>query len=146
MTRRNLPTIEKLGLHDRYQLEVKLDYPSTPGGAHRTYLSEFYLFLAQNMQVGPERYGTHKFYNDGRHFLRLSSPHASLDELYDGTPDESPLAALEAALHARHTTSAGDLARAVENETKLFASTLREAAWRTLRFAQDRVARDAELD
>lgn len=88
--------VDKLEAHDRYQLEVKLEYPCSPDDADLHFVTEAYFFVPESLEVHSRSYSAREFYADLRDRLRLKTPRISLADLLTADASRSPLAALDA--------------------------------------------------
>ena len=78
--------LEKVERHDRYQFEVKLDYPLDPDADTQTYTVETYFFLAASLNVNEHTYGVQDFYADVRDYVRFKTPQMTLGQLVGASP------------------------------------------------------------
>ncbi|HET9451735.1 MAG TPA: hypothetical protein VFO83_12660, partial [Aggregicoccus sp.] len=97
MTQSQIPRLSnRLDIHDRKQLELKLEYePSCAEGSAR-YLVEAFLFLPTSLNVDEETYPRADFYAGIHNYVRFKTPVMSLEELLRAPA--SPLLHLEAGL------------------------------------------------
>lgn len=59
--------------HDKYQVEIKLDYELL--GGHKThYQVSTYIFVSQNLGITPRSYSQDEFYRDVQNYIRLKTP------------------------------------------------------------------------
>ena len=79
--------------HDRYQMEVKLDYELFPSQKTR-YRIATYIFVPHNLGITPTTYPKRYFYNDVNSYIRLKTPEFNLREFTENT--RSPLCQIEA--------------------------------------------------
>lgn len=75
--------------HDRYQIELKLDYELLRGKKTH-YQVEIYLFVPRTLAIGQESYPKHDFYNDLQNYIRFKTPTLILRDF-----DTSPLSPLQ---------------------------------------------------
>ena len=83
----------RLGIHDRKQLEIKLEYEPSPEHARSSYLVEAYLFVPASLNLDEDTYPRQDFYADLHNYVRLKTPVFDLDELL--TAPSSPLVRVE---------------------------------------------------
>lgn len=119
--------LEKVERHDRYQFEIKLDYPLDPDQRAQSYSVEAYFFAPQSLNVNEFTYGIREFYSDVRDYVRLKTPQMTLSQIA-GTDARSPLARLDECVERFRTgtTRATDL-RTVVYEAKMLGCILRAA-------------------
>jgi hypothetical protein len=84
----------RLGVHDRKQFEIKLEYQPSGADDETRYLVEMYLFLPNSLNIDAETYPRGDFYADVHNYVRFTTPVMSLEEVLGS--DSSPLARLEA--------------------------------------------------
>ena len=97
MTQSQIPRLSnRLDIHDRKQLELKLEYePSRDTGSAR-YLVEAFFFLPTSLNVDEENYPRADFYASIHNYVRFKTPVMSLEELLHAP--SSPLVLLETGL------------------------------------------------
>jgi len=117
----------KLKVHDRHQVELKLEYRPRPGERQSRYVVEAFICVPGSLNVGPDNVPSERLYADVHNYVRLKTPELSWSEL-GGLPT-SPLVRLEAELEA---VAAGGDARRLIYQAKLtacvFRANLRELA------------------
>jgi hypothetical protein len=71
----------RIGVHDRHQFELKLEYQ--PRGADREsrYVVEMYVCVPASLNVGPETAPADSWYTDIHNYVRLKTPELSWPEL-----------------------------------------------------------------
>ena len=117
--------LEKVERHDRYQFEVKLDYPLDPDAAEQTYTVETYFFLSQSFNVNPHTYDARSFYRDVRDHVRFKTPQMTLEQLLGDSP-LSPLNRVAACVQRlRAAAWTHEDLRAVVFEAKVLGNILR---------------------
>lgn len=69
-------------VHDRYQVELKLDYELAEGGDthYRTFT---YIFIPQSLGINADSYQKDDFYRDVKNYIRMKTPVLSLRDLYE---------------------------------------------------------------
>lgn len=97
MTQSSIPRLSnRLDVHDRKQLELKLEYEPSCGEGSACYLVEAFLFLPVSLNVDEETYPRADFYAGIHNYVRFKTPVMSLQELLSAPA--SPLVHLEAGL------------------------------------------------
>ena len=93
MTQSPIPRLSnRLDIHDRKQLELKLEYePSCAEGSAR-YLVEAFLFLPTSLNVDEETYPRADFYAGIHNYVRFKTPVMSLEELLRAQVASTPCA------------------------------------------------------
>jgi hypothetical protein len=119
--------LEKVERHDRFQFEVKLDYPLDPDADSQAYTVETYFFLAGSLNVNEYTYGAADFYADVRDQVRFKTPQMTLGQLV-GTSPLSPLTRLdEGVLRIRSAAWTPEDLRVLLYESKMLGCILRAA-------------------
>lgn len=117
--------LEKVERHDRYQFEVKLDYPLDPDADEQTFTVETYFFLGPNLNVNPHTYEARMFYRDVRDHVRFKTPQMTLEQLLGQNP-LSPLNRLaDCVQRLRAASWTREDLRAVVFESKVLGNVLR---------------------
>lgn len=83
----------KLDIHDRKQVELKLEYQPSGTDAESEYLVEATFFIPRALNITADTYPREAFYADLHNYVRFKTPVLSFDELLTG--DHSPLVQLE---------------------------------------------------
>src|ERR1051325_6836868 len=78
--------------HDKYQIEIKLDYELFKAGQTHYHIST-YIFVPQNLGISKESYSKADFYRDVRNYIRLKTPNFILREFTENST--SPLLRIE---------------------------------------------------
>src|SRR5512133_1011703 len=74
--------------HDRYQVELKLDY-ELGKGENTHYCISTYIFIPNSLGINPESYPKSEFYRDVKNYIRIKTPELSLRDLTES--DITPL-------------------------------------------------------
>jgi len=88
------PIEGRLGLHDRDQFEVKLDYAIDPAKKQNRYEVDAYFFLPKSLGVDAQTYPKAQFYSDVQAYIRFKTPPLSLKDLARIEDQSSPLGRL----------------------------------------------------
>ena len=123
-----LDTIQQSAIsHDRYQIELKLDY-ELGKGEKTHYRISTYLFFPTSLGITEESYPKNEFYRDVKNYIRFKTPIVSLRDLLEG--DISPLTAINQIVQTTNWYQDEDLNERLVNLLKMFGamfkSTLRE--------------------
>jgi hypothetical protein len=89
------PVLRRITVHDRYQLELKLGYPLTPG-KQTCYLIDTYLFLPASLGINSTTYAGKEFYRDIQTYIRMKTPRFTLEQILSDS--RSPLLRCESLL------------------------------------------------
>jgi hypothetical protein len=123
-----LETIQQSAIpHDRYQIELKLDY-ELGKGEKTHYRISTYLFFPISLGITEESYPRSEFYRDVKNYIRIKTPIVSLRDLNES--DTSPLSAVKHIVQEANWYQDDDSNERLINALKLFGamfkSTLRE--------------------
>ena len=123
-----LETIQQSAIpHDRYQIELKLDY-ELGKGEKTHYRISTYLFFPISLGITAESYPKSEFYRDVKNYIRIKTPIVSLRDLHES--EISPLSAVKHIVHEANWYQDEDANERLINALKLFGamfkSTLRE--------------------
>lgn len=120
-----LDTIEQaVKPHDRYQVEVKLDY-ELMGDRKTRYEISTYIFIPNTLGINPFTYSKTNFYRNIQNYIRLKTPELILREFSEHS--ESPLVRIEETLTAEDWYSDPQKLKALLNSLKLLASMLKSS-------------------
>jgi len=84
---------EVIRIRDRFQFEIKLNYPLRSNQAVATYDLECHIFIPANLGIRRESYSKQSFYDDLQAHIRLKTPTVPLSGIV-GPPD-APMAKLK---------------------------------------------------
>lgn len=88
-----LETIQQSAIsHDRYQVELKLDY-QLDRGKETHYRISTYIFVPRSLGITEASYPKNELYRDIKNYIRIKTPQMSLRDLIDD--DLSPLRAVQ---------------------------------------------------
>ncbi len=88
------PVRLEFSLHDRYQVEIKFDFPLNKQDQHSRFRIESYLFLPASIGINPDSYTREYFYRDFSSLTRYDVPSLSLQQVLDTGLEISPLSRL----------------------------------------------------
>ena len=123
-----LETIQQSAIsHDRYQIELKLDYELGKGKKTHYQIST-YLFFPKSLGITEDSYTKDEFYRDVKNYIRIKTPILSLRDLLDS--DITPLSEVQIIVQRSNWYQDDDLNARLIHALKLFGamfkSTLRE--------------------
>jgi hypothetical protein len=88
-----LETIQQSAIsHDRYQVELKLDY-QLDRGKETHYRISTYIFVPRSLGITEKSYPKDEIYRDIKNYIRIKTPEMSLRDLIDN--DISPLRVIQ---------------------------------------------------
>jgi len=113
--------------HDRYQVELKLDY-ELGKGKKTHYRISTYLFFPQSLGITEESYPKSDFYRDVKNYIRIKTPILSLRDLTESdiTPLSDVRQIVQQANWYQNEGLNGRLVHALKLFGAMFKSTLRE--------------------
>lgn len=124
----------KISLHDKYRFEIKLDI-DLPPASQSAYKIETFFFVPKSLNISPQTYNKHKFYNRVQQFIRFKTPKISLKKIVDPVVDASPYNrihhALPALLSEGHDKVMTDR---VYNEIKLLGAVIKASVADMVKF------------
>jgi len=121
----------RVDVHDKKQLELKLEYEPSVGDQRSRYLVEAFLFIPSSLNVNAETYPRDDFYADIHNYVRLKTPVLDFAELLQ--LEQSPLVKLE-----RKVESLGPVdERDAVYQAKLLSCIYRAALRRVVRVVDD---------
>lgn len=123
-----LETIQQSAItHDRYQIELKLDY-ELGKGKKTHYRISTYLFFPKSLGINAESYPKDEFYRDVKNYIRIKTPILSLRDLIES--DITPLSRVKQIVRQANWYQDDELNEQLVHTLKLFGamfkSTLRE--------------------
>lgn len=123
--------------HDKYQLEIKLDYELHPTQQTRYQVST-YIFIPQNLGVTDYSYSKDDFYRDIQNYIRLKTPTCILRDFTDSSI--SPLAIVEAVLAQPHWTAQQAYKTRLIDSFKLVRAMLKSSLREHFNLIQQRIS------
>lgn len=87
----NEPIDPRIGVHDRNQFEMKLDYQVHPEKRVNRYRTDIWFFVPKSLGIGPYTYTRDQFYADTQTYIRFKTPRYTLQSLTDTQNKRSPL-------------------------------------------------------
>ena len=125
------PALEAPGVHaevhDRLQLELRLDHAIGSGGGAQTYSMDAYVFIPRNVGVSRANYTRDQFYGDVTALIRIDAPPLDLATLARADDGASPLRALTRALEAVRSSPRPPPSRPIVVQVKLYAYIFAQA-------------------
>jgi hypothetical protein len=123
------PVIERffrLRAHDRFQIEIKFDYPLDRALQREQFVADLFLCVPPGLDVNPATYTKVDFYRDLQTYTRYATPKPTVAGLLDATNELSPLTRLARMLEAWSGSAPGpDEQRRAVYELRLLACMLR---------------------
>ena len=78
-------------IHDRFQIELKFDYPIRPNRSREEVRVETFCFIPPTLYLNPTTYTKNDFYQDLQTYTRYGTPRLSIERLLDPQNELSPL-------------------------------------------------------
>ncbi len=110
--------------HDRYQVEVKLDYELSQD-KKTCYQVATYIFVPRNLGIHQDSYSKTDFYRDIQNYIRLKTPTLILRDFTENTV--SPLLAVERMVETPGWTTRPDYKERLVQDLKLLSAMLKSA-------------------
>ena len=122
--------------HDRYQIELKLDY-ELGKGKKTHYRISTYIFFPKSLGITAESYPKSEFYRDVKNYIRIKTPIVSLRDLYEsGT---SPLSTIKHIVQRENWYQDEDSNERLTNALKLFGAMFKSALREHLNLVEKRL-------
>ncbi len=115
----------RIRIHDRYQLEFKLNYPIEPGERRTRYRFAVYIFVPQSLGINRFTYEPRHFYRDLQNYIRLKTPEMSPKDLC--RRPNSPLKVMQRLLAEGDWRRDPEKARRLVNSFKFLRAILKSA-------------------
>ena len=116
---------ESVQLHDKYQFELKFNYPLDRRSESAEYHVDTFMFIPNNLCVNASTYSRDDFFNDMQKYIRFKTPALLLRVIDQG--DDSPLARLASSMKALAESRDHDASGEYEESLKMFCSILKSA-------------------
>nr|MBN1228411.1 hypothetical protein [Anaerolineae bacterium] len=110
--------------HDKYQVEVKLDYELLNSRKTR-YRVSTYIFIPPTLGVTPNTYSKHDFYRDTQNYIRFKTPEMILRDLTEHS--SSPLVTIGERVAQEGWASDARTQKVLVNSFKLLAAILKSS-------------------
>jgi hypothetical protein len=132
-----LETIQQSAIpHDRYQIELKLDY-ELGKGEKTHYRISTYIFFPISLGITEESYPRNEFYRDVKNYIRIKTPIVSLRDLHDS--DVSPLSTVKQIVQESNWYQDEDANERLVNSLKLFGAMFKSALREHLNLVEKRI-------
>jgi hypothetical protein len=123
-------------LHDKYQIEIKLDYELLD--AKKTcYQVSTFIFIPQNLGINPYTYTKADFYRDIQSYIRLKTPTLILRDFTEHSA--SPLTAIEKIVSIEDWTNTPEHQERLINNFKLLSAMLKSSIREHFNLIQKRI-------
>lgn len=113
---------EGIQLRDNLQFELKSEFFINPRLKENVYKQEFFLFVADTLQINKNTYSKQQFYLDQTNLIRYKTPRISLQNLIKEDNIQSPLARLIA---LKNFPLGQEAVKMVLDELRLFGNMFR---------------------
>jgi hypothetical protein len=110
--------------HDRYQVEIKLDYEMDKSEKTRYRISTF-LFVPNSLGITEDSYPKNEFYRDIKNYIRIKTPELSLRDLIDN--DNSPLKTVQSIIRHPSWYLVDDLNDQLVHALRLFGAMFKSS-------------------
>lgn len=133
-----LETIEQaVKPHDKYQIEIKLDY-QLHAGKKTHYRVSTYIFVPQSLGINQNSYSKADFYRDVQNYIRLKTPNLILREFTDYSV--SPLLSIEKIITTEGWTHDTNCRERLVSSFKLLSAMLKSSIREHFNLIHKRVA------
>lgn len=122
--------------HDKYQIEIKLDYELSPTKKTHYQVST-YIFIPQNLGIAQHNYSKTDFYRDIQNYIRLKTPAFILRDFTDNPA--SPLATIEATLSSHNWVNQPKCKARLIDSFKLMRAMLKSSLREHLNLIHQRI-------
>lgn len=132
--------------HDKYQIEIKLDYELLKTRKTRYRIST-YIFTPQNLGITKDNYSKSDFYRDIQNYIRLKTPNFIMRDFT--TNSASPLLAIERLIASEGWASNVEIKARIINNFKFLSAMLKSSMREHFKFIQQRIseaAPDSKID
>ena len=110
--------------HDKYQVEIKLDYEFLEG-KRTSYQVSTYIFVPQNLGINVHNYPKSHFYRDIQNYIRLKTPTLILRDFTEHST--SPLATIEEIIAIENWANDPECKRLLISSLKFLSSMLKSS-------------------
>jgi hypothetical protein len=124
--------------HDKYQIEIKLDYELLPG-QQTHYRNATYIFMPHSLGIRPGTYPKADFYRDIQNYIRLKTPALILRE-FTKEGAGSPLLVLEKIITIENWAGQPEHHDRLINNFKFLSAMLKSAIREHFNLIQKRIA------
>ncbi|MFN8459970.1 MAG: hypothetical protein U0401_35860 [Anaerolineae bacterium] len=124
-------------LHDRYQIEIKLDYELL-AGKKTHYQIATYIFIPQSLGITKHTYNKSEFYKDIQNYIRLKTPNLILRDFVENST--SPLQAIERITITKNWASNPEAKTRLIDNFKLTSAMLKSSIREHFILVQTRIA------
>ncbi|MFN8457850.1 MAG: hypothetical protein U0401_24905 [Anaerolineae bacterium] len=124
-------------LHDRYQIEIKLDYELLSGNKTH-YQIATYIFIPQNLGITKHTYSKTEFYKDIQNYIRLKTPNLILRDFIENSA--SPLHAIERLIATENWANNPEVKTRLIENFKLVSAMLKSSTRDHFILVQTRIA------
>jgi len=132
-----LETIQQSAIsHDRYQVELKLDY-ELGKGKKTHYRISTYLFFPKSLGITEESYTKSEFYRDVKNYIRIKTPILNLRDLLES--DITPLSDIQIIVKQANWYQDEELNNRLIHALKLFGAMFKSALREHLNLLDKRV-------
>jgi hypothetical protein len=126
--------------HDKYQIEVKLDYELLKTGQTR-YKVSTYIFIPRSLGINKDTYSKADFYRDVQNYIRLKTPAFILRDFTENPT--SPLLTLESLVSAKNWASDPESKEHIINNFKFLSAMFKSAIREHFNLIQQRISEAA---
>lgn len=123
--------------HDKYQLELKLDY-ELGKGKQTHYRISTYLFIPRSLGITEESYPKAEFYRDVKNYIRIKTPEMRLRDLIDS--EDSPLKEIEKSFNLPNWYAEQATNQRIMDALRLFGAMIKSSTREHLNLVHKRIS------
>lgn len=127
--------------HDKYQLELKLDY-ELGKGKQTHYRISTYLFIPRSLGITEESYSKAEFYRDLKNYIRIKTPEMRLGDLLNS--DDSPLKEIQKSLNLPNWYAEQATNQRIIHALRLFGAMFKSSMREHLNIVHKRIRASAQ--
>lgn len=133
---------ETVKIHDRFQIEIKLNYSVKQEQKSTDYTIDSYLFIPNSLDINKESYQKEQFYQDLQAYIRFKTPTVPLVQFLN---ESGPAITLETECKQFAATPSEATHTIFEQQIKLFCNTFRSTLRDHIDFIKDQSKEDIKL-
>ncbi|MBN2693688.1 hypothetical protein JXR93_03410 [bacterium] len=135
---------EIVKIHDKHQIEIKLNYKLEENKKFADYIIDTYMFLPNSLDINRETYSKQNFYNNIQSYIRLKTPTVLIQNLVKG--ECSPFDRLEKIVESVVKNSTRFEDSDYEHQIQIYCSIFKSALRDHVHFIEEKTeSEDLEL-
>ncbi len=135
---------EIVKIHDKHQVEIKLNYKLEDKKKFANYIIDTYMFLPNSLDINQSTYSKQNFYNDIQSYIRLKTPTVLIQNLVKG--ENSPFEKLKKIVESVVQNSIRFENTDYEHQIQIYCSIFKSALRDHVHFIEEKTeSEDLEL-